>query len=322
MKNELLKLLEQSTDHVSGEDISKKFNVSRSAIWKHMKALKEAGYIIEGISKKGYKLISSPDLLLEDEVLKNLTTSFIGQSVLHYPTVKSTNETAKTLAKEAINGTIIIAEEQLGGKGRLGRAWTSPKGGIWTSIILKPQIEPIYGAKLTQVAAAALIKSLKDINIDALIKWPNDIYINGKKICGILTEMKCDMDRIDYLIVGVGINVNIGEDDFPEEVSNIATSLKITENKTFDRAKILGNFLNEFENLYFEVINKNDYSKILDICRNNSIILEKDAYLITSLGKEKVKCIGIDDEGALIIIDSEGITRSVISGEITFREGI
>ena len=132
--------------------------------------------------------------------------------------------------------------------------------------------------------------------------------------------MKCDMDRIDYLIVGVGINANVDENSFPEEVRNIATSLKISENKTFNRAKILGSFLNEFENLYLQVTKNNDYSKVLSICRNNSIILDKDAYLITSLGKEKVKCIGIDDDGALIIKDSKGITRSVISGEITFHE--
>jgi len=173
---------------------------------------------------------------------------------------------------------------------------------------------------VTQVAAAALVKSLKDINVDALIKWPNDIYINGKKVSGILTEMKCDMDRIDYLIVGVGINVNIDLNDFEADVRNIATSLKISENKTFDRSKILGNFLNDFESLYIQAFNKNDYSQVLEICRNNSIILEKDAYLITSIGKEKVRCLGIDDNGALIICDSKGITRSVISGEITFRE--
>jgi BirA family biotin operon repressor/biotin-[acetyl-CoA-carboxylase] ligase len=320
MKNKLLKLLEESKDYISGEEISKIFNVSRSAIWKHIKALKEVGYTIEGVSKKGYKLISSPDLLLEDEILKNLNTNFIGQNVFYYPSVNSTNETAKSLARKAKDGSIIVAEEQLGGKGRLGRVWSSPHGGIWTSIILKPDMEPIYGAKITQVAAAAIIKSLKIINIHALIKWPNDIYINDKKLCGILTEMKCDMDRIDYLIVGVGINANVDENSFPEEVKNIATSLKISENKTFNRAKILGSFLNEFENLYLQVTKNNDYSKVLSICRNNSIILDKDAYLITSLGKEKVKCIGIDDDGALIIKDSKGITRSVISGEITFHE--
>lgn len=320
MKNKLLKLLEESKDYISGEEISKIFNVSRSAIWKHIKALKEAGYTIEGVSKKGYKLISSPDLLLEDEIIKNLNTSFIGQNVFYYPSVNSTNETAKSLAKKAKDGSIIVAEKQLGGKGRLGRVWSSPHGGIWTSIILKPDIEPIYGAKITQVAAAAIIKSLKIINIHALIKWPNDIYINDKKLCGILTEMKCDMDRIDYLIVGVGINANVDENSFPEEVKNIATSLKISKNKTFNRAKILGSFLNEFEDLYLQVTKNNDYSKVLSICRNNSIILDKDAYLITSLGKEKVKCIGIDDDGALIIKDSKGITRSVISGEITFHE--
>lgn len=320
MDKDLLKLLKESNDYISGEEISKRFSVSRSAIWKHIKSLKELGYIIEGVSKKGYKLISSPDLILEDEVLKNLNTTFLGRNIIHYTKVNSTNETAKNLAIEAKDGTIIIAEEQEIGRGRLGRAWTSPKGGIWTSIILKPDIEPLYGPKLTQVAAAALVKSLRNIDINALIKWPNDIYLGGKKICGILTEMKCDMDRINYLVVGVGINVNIEEKDFSEDVKNTATSLKISQNKSFDRSKILGDFLNEFERLYLQVITNNDYSEVLEICRGNSIILAKDAYLVTSHGREKVKCLGINDEGGLVIQDSKGITRSVISGEITFRE--
>ena len=320
MKKDLLKLLEESTDYISGEEISQKFNVSRSAIWKQIKSLKAMGYEIDGVSKKGYKILSSPDFLLEERVLKNLSTKFIGRNVSHYLNVNSTNEAAKKIATDTEDGRIVISEEQGVGHGRFGRAWTSPKGGIWVSIILKPEIEPIYGAKVTQVAAAALITALQSFNVNALIKWPNDIYLNGKKLCGILTEMKCEMDRINYLIVGVGINVNINLEDYSKEVQNVATSLKIEENKCFDRAKILGEFLNEFETLYIKLINNRDFSEVIEICRSNSMILQKDAYLLTSTGKEKVRCLGIDDDGLLIICDSKGITRSVISGEITFHE--
>ena len=320
MNIDLLNLLKESSDYISGEEISQKFNVSRSAIWKQIKSLKDAGYIIEGISNKGYKLISSPDLIIKEDIINNLTTNFIGRNIIHYTEVDSTNNTAKLLAKDSVNGTTIISEIQNGGKGRLGRVWTSPKGGIWTSIILKPNIEPIYANKVTQVAAAALINTLQSINIEGKIKWPNDIYIQGKKFAGILTEMKCDMDRIHYLVIGIGMNINLKVEDFPDEVRSIATSLKILTNKDFNRNNLLSLFLNEFEKLYIPFISDNNFSLALNICRKNSILLDKDAFLVTPKGKEKVHCLGINDDGLLIIEDSLGNTRDVLSGEITFHK--
>lgn len=318
MNNDLINLLKNNSDYISGEELSQKFNISRAAIWKQIRALKEAGYEIEGVSKKGYKLISCPDLIIEKEISDNLTTSFIGKNIKYYNEVTSTNEVAKTLANESVDGTLIISEKQFGGKGRLGRVWSSPLGGIWTSIIIKPEIEPINANKITQIAAASLIKVLHKYNVNAKIKWPNDIYINNKKFAGILTEMKCDMDRIHYLIVGIGMNINIS--NFPDEISKIATSIKLETNKEYNRSEFLANFLNEFENLYLDFINHNNFKSSLDICKNNSILLDKDAYLITSNNKEKVHCIGINDDGMLIIKDSKGEIKSVISGEITFHE--
>lgn len=319
MNLELLNLLKNSDDYISGEEISKKFNVSRSAIWKQINTLKNAGYIIDGISKKGYKLISCPDLIIKEEIINNLNTKIIGKHINYYSEIDSTNNIAKKLASESIDGTTIIAEIQNAGKGRLGRIWTSPKGGIWTSIILKPNIEPINANKVTQVAAAALINVLKSLNIESKIKWPNDIYINNKKFAGILTEMKCDMDRVHYLVVGVGMNINIPLENLPEEIRSIATSLMIETGETFNRNHILIKFYNEFEKLYLALVNNNDFSTSLNICRDNSIILNKDAYLITHNNKEKVHCIGIDDNGMLIIKDSLGNTKTVLSGEITFH---
>lgn len=318
MNNDLINLLKNNSDYISGEELSQKFNISRAAIWKQIRALKEAGYEIEGVSKKGYKLISCPDLIIEKEISDNLTTSFIGKNIKYYNEVTSTNEVAKTLANESVDGTLIISEKQFGGKGRLGRVWSSPLGGIWTSIIIKPEIEPINANKITQIAAASLIKVLHKYNVNAKIKWPNDIYINNKKFAGILTEMKCDMDRIHYLIVGIGMNINIS--NFPDEISKIATSIKLETNKEYNRSEFLANFLNEFENLYLDFINHNNFKSSLDICKNNSILLDKDAYLITSNNKERVHCIGINDDGMLIIKDSKGEIKSVISGEITFHE--
>lgn len=317
MNYELLKLLKDRNDYVSGEEISKQFNVTRSSIWKHIKSLKDQGYEIEGVSRKGYKLISSPDKVLPFEITENLNTKIIAQKILHFDEIDSTNIKAKSLANNnEDDGTLIISEKQIGGHGRFTRPWSSPEGGLWFSLILRPHIEPIYSSKITQVAAAAIITTLKQYNIDALIKWPNDIYINGKKICGILTEMKCDMDRVDYVIPGIGINVNIPS--FPEELSNKASSLLIEAETIFDRAKLLAEILNNFEILYLELINNHNFKPSLDICRNNSFIINKQAYWVTTAGKQKVTCVGIDDEGALIVKLENGEKKSVISGEITF----
>lgn len=317
MNYELLKLLKDRNDYVSGEEISKLFNVTRSSVWKHIKALKDQGYDIEGISRKGYKLISSPDKALPFEISENLNTKIIAKKILHFDEIDSTNIKAKYLANNnEDDGTLIISEKQIGGHGRFTRPWSSPKGGLWFSLILRPNLEPIYSSKITQIAAAAIITTLKQYNIDALIKWPNDIYVNGKKICGILTEMKCDMDRVNYVIPGIGINVNIPS--FPKELSEKASSLLIETGITFNRPKLLAEILNNFEILYLELIERHNFKPSLDICRNNSLIIDKQAYWVTTAGKQKVTCIGIDDEGALIVKLENGQKKSVISGEITF----
>lgn len=320
MNNDLIQLLKEQTDYISGEDISNKFGISRSAIWKQINALKNKGYIIEGVSRKGYKLISSPDTLLESELSTYLSTNNIGKNIIHYNSINSTNDKAKSLAREgAVNGTIIIAEQQTSGKGRLGRIYLSPKGGIYTSIILRPNIEPIYASKITQIMAASLYKTLLNLGISTTIKWPNDIYLNEKKISGILTEMKCDMDRINYVIVGIGINVNISSDDLPEEIKDIASSLEIELGHKIDRLKLLTNLLQEFERLYDTLVDGNDLTEVIDICKKNSILIGKEAYHITSRGKEQVLCIGLSNEGELIVKDSNGLEQKIISGEITFR---
>mgnify|MGYP001101446449 CR=1 FL=1 len=317
MNKDLLSVLKNTKDYISGEELSKIFNVSRAAIWKQINTLKNKGYIIEGQTNKGYKLISSPDLIDINEFNDELKTNFIGKNLFYVNKTESTNELAKKKAPSSPDGTVILSEIQSGGKGRLGRSFISPQGGIWTSIILKPSIEPIYASKFTQVAACALIKVLISMDIKALIKWPNDIYLNGKKICGILTEMNCDMDRINYLIIGVGINVNLSKEVFPNQIKSTATSLQIEENKSFNRSNILANFLNEFETLYTNAANNNDFSEVFKVCNNNSIIINKDVYLITSKGKEKIKCLGIDKDGALIAEDTNGNVKKIISGEIT-----
>lgn len=322
MKKEILKLLkENNNDFLSGEYISRTLGVSRSAIWKHIKQLKEEGYKIEAVSNKGYKLKSSPDLLTLEEIEPYLNSSVIGRKFIYFNSIDSTNNAAKKIADdENSHGTVLISEEQTNGKGRLGRHWISPKyKGIWMSIILKPNLDPIDASKITQIAAAAVTLSLLEMNIKASIKWPNDIILNHKKVCGILTEMNAELTNIHHVIVGIGINVNADKEDFPDDLKNIATSLKIESNNKINRQILTAKILNNFEILYDKFINNNDIESSLKICREYSAILGSEIIIINKGKKVSAKALDIDEEGKLIVKYSNGNIEKIISGEISIR---
>ncbi len=320
MEDKILNELKKVNDYISGEYLSSTLNVSRSAIWKHIKNLKSKGYIIEGISNKGYKLIFSPDLLNKSELLHLIKTSVIGQNIIHFAHIDSTNLKAKELAKNNIeDGSIVISEVQTLGSGRFNRQWNSPKDGIWFTLVLRPNIPPTEAPKITQIAAASIYKTLIDLDIVTTIKWPNDILLNNKKLCGILAEMKCDMDSVHYLVLGIGMNININESDFDKSVQLTATSLKIEYNKNFKRNEILAGFLNHFEKLYDKFIANLDLSETISICREHSNIFGKQAKLITYNTEEVVTCISLSDDGNLIVEDNAGKQKSVLSGEISFN---
>ena len=320
MEEKIINILKSSKDYVSGEYLSEKLNVSRTSIWKHIKKLKSKGYEIEGISNKGYKLILSPDKLTEVELMPLIKTKKIGRTIYHFDNIDSTNIKAKELAKNnAPDGSIVIAEEQTLGSGRFNRKWSSPKGGIWFTLVLRPSVPPSEAPKITQIAGAAVYKTLESMNIPSTIKWPNDILIDGKKVCGILAEMKCDMDAVHYLVLGIGINANLDTSDLDDSIKDTATSLKIEYNKSFSKKNILADFLLNFEILYDDFLNKLDLSKTVDICRNHSNIWGKKAKLISYNTEEIVTCISLSDTGNLIVMDGQGIEKTVLSGEISFK---
>lgn len=320
MEDKILNELKKAKAYISGESLSSNLNVSRAAIWKHIKNLKTKGYIIDGISNKGYKLISSPDLINKSELLPLIKTSIIGKNIIHFDDIDSTNIKAKELAQNNIeNGSIIIAEKQTFGSGRFNRKWVSPIGGLWFSLVLRPTIPPTEAPKITQIAAASIYKTLSDLNITSTIKWPNDILLNDKKLCGILAEMKCDMDSVHYLVLGIGMNINIDESDFDESIKPIATSLKIEFNRNFERSKILASFLNHFEILYNNFLNNLDLSETISICKSHSNIFGKQARLITYNSEEIVTCISLSEAGDLIVKDSLGNEKAVLTGEISFN---
>lgn len=322
MKQEIIKLLKKNANSfISGQYISNSLGVSRTAIWKYINQLKEDGYDIESVSNKGYKLVASPDLLTFEEIEPYLNTKYMGRSILHFDSINSTNSQAKNTAESAGNdGSVVIAEEQTSGRGRLGRSWVSPKyKGVWMSIILKPNLNPMEAVKLTQIAAAAVVEATSQLNIETLVKWPNDIVINHKKASGILTEMNAELTRINYIIVGIGINVNAEESDFPEDIKEIATSLKIEAKQFVNRQKLVGSILNNFEKLYEEFIESGDIAASIDICRNKSAIIGKDIYIISKAGKIEAKALDIDEDGRLLVQYQDGKKEYVISGEVSIR---
>lgn len=320
MKKKILKRLKNSDSFISGEKISEEFNMTRSGIWKYINMLKEDGYIIESIPRKGYRIISSPDILTLEEIEEYLSTEFLGRRIYYYDSIDSTNKRAKEIAPLEEEGTIIISEEQIEGKGRLGREWISPKGkGIWMSIILKPSVEPFKVGSITLLGAAAVYNGLKKMNINSEIKWPNDILINGKKVCGILTEMSAELNMLNYLVMGIGINVNLDEDDIEYELKEKATSIKINQKKVVDRKKLLANILNEFEKLYMSFKDDGNTSKAIKICRKNSATIGKEVRIIKG-NKERIgKALDINDKGELVVKFEDGETEDIFAGEVLVR---
>lgn len=319
MRDKIIKIiLDNGNNFISGEELSKKLGISRTAIWKHINALKQEGYNIESVNKKGYRLVDSPnDLLNPQNIYHNLKSDFIGKNIIHLETVDSTNNYLKKIGNEVEEGTVVISEEQTSGKGRWGRTWSSKAGeGIWMSMILKPKIEPNKAPFITLIAGAAIVKALNNLKVKATIKWPNDVIINNKKISGILTELSAEIERVNYVIVGMGINVK--QMDFEGELKDKATSL-YKEDYNLSRIDIVTEIIQEFEKLYKDYIVSDNGKQTIDICREYSAVIGKEIYVIKGDEKELVKCVNINSEGNLVIKDSENNIREIMSGEVSVR---
>jgi len=323
VKYRILEELKASNGQVvSGEEISRKLGISRTAVWKHISKLRSEGYTIESQTNSGYKLVGSPDILSASELEPLLHTVFMGRNVIYLDSTDSTNTYAKKAAEEPFKeGTVIIADEQTAGRGRLGRHWVATKGkGIWMSIILKPDILPSDAPKLTIAAALAVVKALSSCcQLDTRVKWPNDIVSGGKKLCGILTEMSAEADEIKYVIVGIGINANMEVCDFGPEVSNTATSISIESGKTFSRKAVAASVLYEFEELYKAFVEEGSIRHFLDEYKRKSAVLGKEIRVISK--KEEIigRAVDISREGQLVVKLADGSVREIMSGEVSVR---
>jgi len=317
----VLKFLQtHNTEYLSGQDLSDVLRISRVAVWKHIKKIQELGYNVESKQKLGYKLISNSELLLPWEITTNLKTKIIGQQAYYFDSIDSTQNQALKMADDPTNnGAIIVAAKQTGGRGRSGRKWESPKGGIWISIILMPKFDISITTLFPIASALALSIAIEKIfSIKPELKWPNDVTINGKKVAGILVDVSLESNKIENLVLGVGINFDV-------DVKQIEKSLKGTPNfygvasLTNEKQKVrpvelVQTFLLELEKIY-KLLNAKQTKKIIAEWTARSSTIGKNVELETADGKIKGKAIKIDEDGALIVSENNKIQK-VIAGDI------
>lgn len=320
MKTEILTILRESEGYVSGQQLCEQMHVSRTAVWKVIEQLKKEGYTIEAVRNKGYRLTGSPDVMSSAEIESLLETAWAGRDVLYLDETDSTNVQAKKLGEaEGKHGTLIVSDRQTAGKGRRGRGWDSPSGAsIYMSILLRPDILPDKAPMLTLVMALAVVRAVREITgEEAGIKWPNDIVLNKKKICGILTEMSAEIDYINHVVIGVGINVNT--EDFPEEIKKTATSLFIETGKKWKRSEFIAAVMKYFEE-YYEIFLKTQNLKMLQEIYNGFLV-NKDAQVrVLEPGNEFDGCaLGINETGELLVRKSDGEITKIYAGEVSVR---
>ena len=320
MRNEILDYFRKADGNfVSGQQISKDLHVSRTAIWKHINVLKERGYIFESSTRKGYRLIYAPNLLTPLEIDSALHTETFGRHVVYLESTQSTNEEAKKIAREgAEEGTIVVAEEQITGHGRLARGFYSPFAkGIWFSLILRPKFFPMEASKCTLLAAVGVCRGIRRMGLaDAGIKWPNDILVHGKKLVGILTLMSASMEKIDYIIMGIGINTGIKKNEFPEDFREGATSF-LNEGINVSRKDLLAAILGELEKEY-SIAQDEGFDKVLDDWRALSITLGQEVRIIFGDDSYTGKAVDIDRDGCLLVNTGSEVKR-VIAGDVSIR---
>jgi BirA family biotin operon repressor/biotin-[acetyl-CoA-carboxylase] ligase len=305
-------------DFLSGQHLADLIGCSRTAVWKHIEELRKEGFELDAVRNKGYRILKTPEKITADEIRFGLTTKFMGRNIHYEESVESTQKIAHRFASEdAPEGTVIIAEEQLSGRGRMARKWHSPKyTGIWMSMILRPNIPLSKAPQLTLLTAVAIVQAFEEMtDLIPEIKWPNDILINGKKVTGILTELQAEADRIHSIIIGVGINVNQKKDDFPLELQVIATSLYIEKKETVSRAELIRSIFMHFEKLYTLYLQQG-FLPIKLLWEGYASSIGKYIKARTLTNTIEGKAIGITDDGVLKLEDQSGCIHHIYSADI------
>ena len=312
-------LREDPESYVSSEELCKLAGISRAAIWKHVEKLRTEGYDIAASPHLGYRLAGVPDRLIPSEIKWKLKTKIFGREIISYRKVDSTNDAAYKLAEKGIKeGTVVMAEEQGRGKGRLGRSWQSPpKGGIYMSCVLRPRMAPNEIPRITLLAAVAVAKSLRKVTgLSAMIKWPNDILIGHKKVCGILTEMKAEQDSVDFIVLGIGINVNTPIRSLPKGASSLKEELRDTNRRTdLSRVEISRKILEDLEAEY-HTLKEKGFKPIIEEWRRLSAMLSSRIRVVLQNRTFEGQAYDIDPDGSLVVRLDSGVMEKVSSGDV------
>lgn len=320
MKQKILTFLKEQTGYVSGQEISNSLGVTRTAIWKYINALREEGYEIESMTRKGYRLVSSPDILSKEEIGRHFPDgSSIGE--IHvFSSIDSTNEEAKrAFVKGCADRSLFVADQQTAGKGRRGRTWVSPKGeDVFFSFLLKPVLPAECASMLTLIAALAGAATIEKHTGEACqIKWPNDLVIHGRKVCGILTEMSADMDSVHYIVPGIGFNLN--RTDFDDSIKDMASSIFVETGKKVDRAAFVADYAMDFMKRYDIFLKEQNLASFVEEYNNHLINVNREVKLIQKNQEIIRTALGINEWGELLVQDETGKVENIFSGEVSVR---
>lgn len=342
IKTSILRMIRQSSGYVSGQSLCEALGVSRTAVWKYVNQLKEEGYEFDAVSNKGYRIVKYPDIITREEIESMLPEGLAVTNVVYYHETDSTNTRAKQAAEDGEkSGTLFITECQTGGRGRRGRTWESPAGsGIWMSLLLRPEIKPFDASMLTIVAAMGMKDAIEEIigagdgagdedgagnsagdgagkgGIHCKIKWPNDIVLGDRKICGMLTEMSAETDWINYVVIGIGVNVNTTE--FDDSIKDTASSILLQTGSSVKRSDIVVAFAKHFSKYYDEFLKKCNLSGLADDYNKALINVGRDVKIVERDGSFVAKAVGIDETGSLIV-EKDGNTQRIVAGEVSVR---
>ena len=320
MKAEILSLLRERGSYVSGQELCEHFNVSRTAVWKAVNQLKKEGYCIQAVQNRGYLLVSEDEVFGQNELESRMDTEWAGHPVSFYETINSTNLRAKLDADNgAPEGALVVVDMQTAGRGRRGRTWSSPAGlNVYFTLILKPRYVPDKASMVTLVMALAVAEGIRETcGVEAGIKWPNDIVVNGKKVCGILTEMSVEKDFIHHVVIGVGINVGLQE--FAPELADTATSLQAECGRKVPKAALVANIMKAFEKYYESFREKTDLSDLVDSYNKMLVNRGKTVRVLDPKGEYSGVAEGINELGELLVELPDGHVENVYAGEVSVR---
>jgi len=320
MKAKILALLRERENYVSGQELCTHFGVSRTAVWKAIGQLKKEGYSIEAVQNRGYRLLSEEEVYGQHELESRINTQWAGHPVRFFEELPSTNLQAKLDAENgAAEGTLVVADLQTAGRGRRGRAWSSPAGtNVYMTLILKPDFRVELASMVTLVMGLAVADGIRRMcEVDAEIKWPNDIVIHGKKVCGMLAEMSVEKDFIHYVVMGVGINV--GQQEFAPEIADIATCLQQECGHRVPRAELVAEVMKEFETCYENFRREGSLAGIQE--RYNSLLvnLDREVRVLAPDGEFRGVSRGINEVGELLVELEDGTVTKVYAGEVSVR---